>query len=76
MFVFGLDVPIWAVLVLLILFVVVAWKIIKFALKILVMILVFFVVLIGLDWLNVFDLLQKLVQNLLTSFFLSFFSCP
>jgi len=52
---FGIVVPLWALFIGLILVVVVVWKLIKFAIKILIVVVVFFAILIGLDFIGVFD---------------------
>ena len=62
---FGIVVPLWALFIGLILVVVVVWKLIKFAIKILIVVVVFFAILIGLDLLNVFSWIN---ENLLSSF--------
>jgi len=62
---FGVVIPLWALFIGLILVVVVVWKLIKFAIKILIVVVVFFVILIGLDLLNVFTWIN---ENLLSSF--------
>jgi len=63
--IFGFILPLWAVFLGAIVIVVVAWKLIKFAIKILLILVVFFAVLVGLDLLHVFDF----IQNLLSGFF-------
>ena len=62
--VFGFTLPLWAVFLGGIIIVVVAWKLIKFALKVLLVIVVFFAILIGLDVLNVFNIIQNLLSNI------------
>ena len=62
--VFGFTLPLWAVFLGGIIIVVVAWKLIKFALKVLLVIVVFFAILIGLDFLNVFNIIQDLLSNI------------
>ncbi|MBN2065873.1 MAG: hypothetical protein JW771_03585 [Candidatus Thermoplasmatota archaeon] len=57
---FGITIPLWGVFIGIILLVIVAWKLIKFALKVLLVIIVFFVVLIGLDITGVFSWMQGL----------------
>lgn len=58
---FGFAVPLWGIFLIGLVAVIVAWKLIKFALKILLVLVVFFVVLVGLDFLHVFDWLQGLL---------------
>lgn len=62
--VFGFTLPLWAVFLGGIIIVVVAWKLIKFALKVLLVIVVFFGILIGLDVLGVFNFIQGLLSNI------------
>ena len=56
---FGIVVPLWALFIGLILVVVVVWKLIKFAIKILIVVVVFFAILIGLDVVGVFDTISS-----------------
>ena len=62
--IFG-SLPLWSILLIGIIVVLIAWKIIKFAIKILLILIVAFLILLGLDFLNVFDF----IQNILTNFF-------
>ena len=62
--VFGFTLPLWAVFLGGIILVVVAWKLIKFALKVLLVLVVFFGILIGLDFLGVFNFIQGLLSNI------------
>ena len=62
--VFGFTLPLWAVFLGGIIIVVVAWKLIKFALKVLLVLVVFFAILIGLDVLGVFNFIQDLLSNI------------
>lgn len=61
---FGFTLPLWAVFLGGIVLVVVAWKLIKFALKVLLVLVVFFGILIGLDVLGVFNFIQGLLSNI------------
>jgi len=60
----GMIIPLWAVFLGGILVVVIAWKLIKFALKLLLVLVVFFAILIGLDFFHVFDSIAGLFTNL------------
>ena len=60
--IFGIDVPLWILFLIGILAVVVVWKLLKFALKIALIIIVFFVILFGLDYFNVFDSIQNIIS--------------
>jgi len=62
---FGYDLPLWAVFAGGIVVVYIAWKIIKFAVKILLILIVFLGILFGLDVIGFFTW----VQNLLSNFF-------
>ena len=65
MLIFGFDLPLWAVFACGIVLVYIAWKIIKFAVKILLILVVFLGILFGLDLVGFFGW----VQDLLSSFF-------
>ena len=62
---FGIVVPLWALFIGLILVVVVVWKLIKFAIKILIVLVAFFAILIGLDAIGVFDKISGFLYSLL-----------
>ena len=62
---FGIVIPLWAVFIGIILIVVVAWKLIKFAIKVLIAVVIFFVILIGLDVIGVFTWIN---ENIISSF--------
>ena len=57
--IFGVVVPLWAFFIIAIIAVIVVWKLIKFALKILIVAVVFFLILFGLDFFRVFDWIQQ-----------------
>ncbi|MCK4415620.1 MAG: hypothetical protein KAU84_00560 [Thermoplasmatales archaeon] len=62
--IFG-NIPLWAILIIIILIAVVAWKLIKFAIKILIVVVMFFAILIGLDVIGVFTWIN---ENIISSF--------
>jgi len=62
--VFGFTLPLWAVFLGGLIIVVVAWKFIKFAIKVLLILIIFFAILIGLDFLGVFNFIQNLLSNI------------
>ena len=62
--IFG-QIPLVYLLLLGIVVIVVAWKVIKFAIKIFVALLIFFGVLIGLDMLGIFQWIQQMLSNYL-----------
>jgi len=62
---FGYEIPLWLFMILGIIFVVLAWKLIKFALVVLFILIIFLVILMGLDFLGVFEKLQNLIANVI-----------
>ena len=62
--IFG-QIPLIYLLLLGIVVIVVAWKVIKFAIKIFVALLIFFGVLIGLDMLGIFQWIQQMLSGYL-----------
>jgi len=62
--IFG-SLPLWIILLIGIIIIFIAWKFIKFALKILLILVVAFLILLGLDFLNVFDFIQNMIINLI-----------
>jgi hypothetical protein len=63
---FGFTLPLWAFFIIGLIAIIIVWKLIKFAIKILLIIVVFFVILIGLDFLNVFDFIQNLFSGIVS----------
>ena len=61
--IFG-SLPLWLILLIGIIIVLIAWKIIKFAIKILIILIVAFLILLGLDFIGFFDLIQKFLMNI------------
>ena len=59
------EIPLWMILIGVVLIVIVFWKLIKFALKVLIALVVFFAILIGLDLLGVFSWIN---ENILAQF--------
>ena len=57
--------PLWLILLIGIIIVLIAWKFIKFAIKILLILIVAFLILFGLDFLGVFNYLQDFLSNFL-----------
>jgi len=60
---FGYIFPMWLVFLLLIIGVILAWKLIKFTIKVLLFVIVFFVILLCLDFFGVFDFIQNVISN-------------
>ena len=62
---FGVELPLWVIFLIGIIAVIIAWKLVKFALKILLILIVFFVILIGLDYLEVFSTIQNFFSGII-----------
>jgi hypothetical protein len=60
--IFSIDIPLWALFLIGIIAVIILWKLVKFALKILLIIIVFFIILFGLDFLGFFEKIQGLLS--------------
>lgn len=67
MMLFGFNLPLWAVFIGGIIVVYIAWKILKFAVKILFILIAFFGILFGVDLLNSLGVFEW-IQNLFSSF--------
>jgi len=63
--IFGVNIPLWIVFIIGLIVLILAWKLIKFALKILLIVAVFFIILIILDYTNVFDAIQSLFSGII-----------
>jgi hypothetical protein len=61
--IFGIVIPLWALFIGLIIAVIAVWKLIKFAIKILIVVVVFFAIMIGLDFIGVFDMISDFLLN-------------
>lgn len=61
---FGFIFPVWLIFILLIIGAIIAWKLIRFTIKILILIIIFFIILITLDYFKVFDFFQNIFLNL------------
>ena len=59
----GIQLPLWTVFLGGLIIVVVAWKLIKFAIKLFVALLLFLGLLIGLDMLGVFQMIQNIIAS-------------
>jgi hypothetical protein len=62
---FGYTIPLWLVFLIIIIAVLLIWKLIKFAIKILLIVVVFLVILFGLDLLGFFDYIQGVIAGFL-----------
>jgi hypothetical protein len=56
-------IPLWLIIILIIVSAIIAWKLIKFAIKVLLVIIVFFVILLCLDFLGVFEFIQNIISS-------------
>ena len=59
------QIPLWAVLLGGLIIVIIAWKVIKFAIKLFVALIIFFGILIGLDMLGIFQWIQNIIAGYL-----------
>lgn len=62
---FNYDIPLWIVFLAGIIILVIAWKLIKFALKLLLIIALFFIILMVLDYADVFNTIQNLISGII-----------
>jgi len=62
--IFG-SLPLWAIILAGIIVVVIAWKLLKFALKILLVLIVAFAIMMGLDFLHVFEWIQDILAGVI-----------
>ncbi len=61
---FGTELPLWALFLIGVIAVIIAWKLVKFALKIMLILVVFFVILMGIDYFNVISMIQNFISNI------------
>ena len=61
---FGVTLPLWSIFLIGIIVVIVAWKLVKFAIKVLLLAVVIFIILMALDFLNVFNWVQNLFSGI------------
>lgn len=64
MYMFGMDFPLWAVFIIGIIGAIIAWKLIKFALKILIILVIIFLGLTLIDFLNIITYIQNFITNI------------
>ena len=62
--IFAFQIPLWIIFLIIIVIIYVAWKLIKFAIKVFIALLIFFGILIGLDMLGIFTWLQKFIGSI------------
>ncbi|MEF8879009.1 MAG: hypothetical protein V5A64_01285 [Candidatus Thermoplasmatota archaeon] len=65
----GFTLPLWSILLIGIAIIVLAWKVIKFAVKLLLVFIAVFLGIAGLDAFNVFETLKNLIPFLSKLFF-------
>ena len=63
---YGITLPLWAFFLIGIIVVIIVWKLIKFAIKLLLIVIIFFVILIGLDYFDVFGWIQNLFSGIIS----------
>ena len=61
----GFELPFWALFLIGIIAVVVAWKFIKFALKLMLIVIVFFIILMVIDYFEVISGIQNLLLSVI-----------
>jgi len=62
---FGVQVPLWAFIIIGIVIVVLAWKLIKFALTILIIIVIALLILMFVDFLGIFENFENVINNII-----------
>jgi hypothetical protein len=63
--IFGFELPLWALFLIGIIGAIVAWKFIKFAIKIMLIVIVFFIVLFVIDYFSVIKGIQDLLLSVI-----------
>ncbi|KYK32002.1 MAG: hypothetical protein AYK22_00135 [Thermoplasmatales archaeon SG8-52-3] len=63
---YGITLPLWVFFLIGIIALVIVWKLIKFAIKILLIIVVFFIILIGIDYFDIIGLIQNLFSGIIS----------
>ncbi|OGS41214.1 MAG: hypothetical protein A3K77_01060 [Euryarchaeota archaeon RBG_13_31_8] len=62
---FGFELPLWLIFIIVILIVIIAWKFIKFAIKVLLILVVIFIILAALDYFNIFTWIQDVFTTII-----------
>lgn len=60
---FGYIFPMWFIFLLLIIGFIIAWKLIKFTIKVLLLVIMFFVIVLCLDFFGVFEFIQNIIST-------------
>ena len=63
---FGINLPIWVLFLIGIIAIIIIWKLVKFAIKLLLIIVIFFIILIGLDYFDVFGWIENLFSGIVS----------
>ena len=63
---FGFNLPFWAIFLIGIIAIIIIWKLVKFALKLLLILVIFFIILIGLDYFDVFGWIENLFSGIIS----------
>jgi hypothetical protein len=61
----GFELPLWALFLIGIIVVMVAWKFIKFAIKLMMIVIVFFIILMVIDYFNIISGIQNLLLSVI-----------
>jgi hypothetical protein len=61
----GFELPLWALFLIGIIVVMVAWKFIKFAIKLMMVVIVFFIILMVIDYFNIISGIQNLLLSVI-----------
>ena len=61
----GFELPLWALFLIGIIVAVVAWKLIKFAIKIMLIVIVFFIILMTIDYFEVISGIENLLLSII-----------
>jgi len=62
---FGFQLPLWLIFFIIILIVIFAWRIVKFAIKVLLILVLIFIVLALLDYFNVFNWIKEIITTII-----------
>jgi hypothetical protein len=62
---YDFNIPLWLVFLIGIIILLIFWKLFKFAIKILLIIIIFFIIMSFLDYIKVFDWIQNLISQLI-----------
>ena len=63
--IFGFELPLWALFFIGIIVAIVAWKFIKFAIKLMLIVIAFFIILMLIDYFNVISGIQNLLLSVI-----------